>query len=157
MTRTQVAPAAGFVLVVLVYASLSGLWTSADPGWYAALARPSWQPPPWVFGVIWPLNFLALMVAGIGLSARVPSRQAWTALAVLAVSVACALAWAYLFYVPHALGPAAAALGAAAVLTWLLVVLAWRFLPWTSLVLLPYGLWMTVAATLSLGYWRMAR
>jgi tryptophan-rich sensory protein len=94
---------------VLLYASLSGLWTSADPGWYAALARPPWQPPPWMFGVIWPLKFLAL------------------------------------------------ALGAAAVLTWLLVVLAGRFLPWTSLVLFPYALWMTVATTLSLRYWRMAR
>jgi tryptophan-rich sensory protein len=157
MTRDQFVPAAGFVVLVVVYAALSGLWTSSDPAWYAGLARPSWQPPPWVFGVVWPLNFVALLASGVGLSARTSPGRAGVPLAVFAASVALALAWAYLFYVPHALGVAAAALAGAAVLTWVLVVIAGRLVAWTGLVLVPYALWMTVATSLAIGYWRFTR
>jgi translocator protein len=154
MTRDQLVPAAGFVALVVLYAALSGLWTSSDSGWYAGLARPSWQPPPWVFGVVWPLNFVALLASGLGLSTGTSPGQAGRALAVFAASVLLALAWAYLFYVPHALGAAAVALACAAVLTWALVAIAGRLVGWTGLVLVPYALWMTVATSLAIGYWR---
>jgi len=157
MSRTQLVTAAGFVVVVVVYAALSGLWTSAQPGWYAALERPSWQPPPWVFGVVWPLNFAALLVSGVSLAARVEPRQAVVPLMVLTASVGFALGWAYLFYVPHALGAAALALAVAAALTWLLVGTFWRVVPWTGAILVPYALWMSVATSLAVGYWRPTR
>ena len=60
MTRLQATAAAGFVAVTVAYAALSGTWVSTQPGWYASLPQPSWQPPPWIFGVMWPLNFLAV-------------------------------------------------------------------------------------------------
>ena len=124
MTRAQGLIAATFVLVVLLYAGLSGLWTSTEPGWYASLPRPSWQPPPWVFGVIWPLNFLAVAGAGVALALQRSPSQSLPVLLVLSASVGFALAWAYLFYVPHQLAAAAACLALAAVLTWVVVVLA---------------------------------
>lgn len=157
MTRLQATSAAGFMAVVVAYAALSGTWVSAQPGWYAALPQPSWQPPPWVFGVMWPLNFLALAVSGVALATRRPPRESLLVLSTLAVSVTFALAWAYLFYVPHRLGAAAFCLGVAAALTWLVVVLTARSLPWAGWLLVPYGTWMVVASTLSVGYWRLVR
>ncbi len=141
--------------VVALYAVLSGRWVSADPGWYAALPKPPWQPPPWVFGVAWPLNFLALGVAGTAIAWTRPTGESVRFLAVLAASVVAALAWAHEFYVPHELGRAAVALAVAAVLTWVLVVVAGGSLAWTGWVLVPYALWMTVATSLSVGYWRL--
>ena len=157
MTRGELLTAAGFLVVVALYAGLSTVWTSTDPGWYDALVKPAWQPPPVVFGVMWPLNFLALTVAGIAVSIGSPPSRAWTALGVFAISVVFALGWAYLFYVPHALGPAAVALASAAVITWVLVIVTWRALPWAGAVLIPYALWMSVATSLSVGYWQLAR
>jgi hypothetical protein len=55
-----------WVAVVLLYAALSSVWTAHDPGWYAGLAKPSFQPPDVVFGIMWPLNFLALLVVVFG-------------------------------------------------------------------------------------------
>jgi translocator protein len=143
--------AVSFVVLVVLYAVLSQVWMNADPGWYAALPRPPWQPPDWVFGVVWPVNFLALGVVGAVLSLR-DSGAAAPAFVVLAVSVACAVGWAYLFYAPHALGAAAVALGAAAVLTWALVAVAASGVWWTGLLLVPYAVWMSVATSLSAWY-----
>lgn len=156
VSRSQLLLGSGVVLVVAAYAGLAGWWTSRDPGWYASLAKPSFQPPDWVFGVIWPYNFLALAVAGLVLVARTPSSTAGVWLVVLAVSVVLALTWAYLFYVPHALLPAAIALGVSAVGAWVLLALAARSVPWLGLVLLPYALWVSVATALAVAYSRTA-
>lgn len=150
MSRTLLV-GAGFVVVVVVYAALSGLWVGNDSGWYQRLAKPPWQPPDWVFGVIWPLNFLALIAAGIVVSRADPSRAA-AVLAVLAVSVVFALGWAYLFYVPHALTGSAIALGVAAVLTWVVLVMASRVVGWTGLLLTPYAVWVSLATSLAVWY-----
>ncbi len=73
----------------------------------------------------------------------------------LAVSVVAALARAHQFSVPHELGRAAVALAVAAVLTWVLALVAGGSLTWAGWVLVPYAGWMTVATSLSVGYWRL--
>jgi benzodiazapine receptor len=154
MTRSQAVVGAGVVLVVLAYAGLAGAWVSRDPGWYATLPKPSWQPPDLVFGIIWPYNFLALLVAGLVLTGSRPTRTAAAWLAVLVVTAAFALAWAYLFYVPHALMAAAVCLGGSAVAAWVLVLLAGREIPWLTVVLVPYAIWVSVATALAVDYSR---
>ena len=64
MTTWRVLASVAVVALVVVYAVGSGVWVSANPGWYAGLTRPSWQPPDIVFGLIWPYNFVALAVVG---------------------------------------------------------------------------------------------
>lgn len=146
----------GFVAVVVIYAAISGLWVGADPGWYEKLPKPPWQPPDWVFGVIWPLNFLALATAGISM-ARVDPARARPVLVVLAVSVIFALGWAYLFYVPHALAASAASLAVAALLTWSVLILTYRVIHWAGLLLVPYAIWMSLATSLAVWYAVSAR
>ncbi|MFZ9533077.1 MAG: tryptophan-rich sensory protein, partial [Ilumatobacteraceae bacterium] len=73
-------------------------------------------------------------------------------LASLALSVAAALFWAYLFYVPHSLLASGFALTAATMLTLPLVVLAFRTSVPLGLALLPYQLWLAVATSLAFGY-----
>ena len=67
--------AVAFVAVVVVYAGLSTVWVSSDPGWYARLSKPSFQPPDLVFGLIWPLNFLALGLFGVLLARRATTER----------------------------------------------------------------------------------
>lgn len=145
----------GAVLLVLVYAIGSGVWTASSPGWYAGLTRPGWQPPDFVFGLIWPYNFLALAVVGVVVAQRGSPVAVSTWLAVAAASVACALAWAYLFYVPHRMEAAALALGAAAVLTAVLVAVTWPVTRGGAMALLPYLVWVSLATALAVGYARL--
>jgi tryptophan-rich sensory protein len=97
------------------------------------------------------VNYLALLVVGVLLSARQP-QVARLALGVLSASVVFALAWSYLFGQAHALGWAAVVLLVAAALTWLLLVVVGRAGGGYAAGLLVYAVWMTLAASLSLGY-----
>ena len=156
MSSGQAAVTVATLVTVASYAVLSARWVSTEPGWYAGLRKPRWQPPPWVFGVVWPLNFLALGVAGTVIGVSRPVAESGVFLVVLAISVVLALAWAWSFYVPHHLAAAALLLVGAGVLTWVLFVIAVTSVPWAGWVLLPYAVWLSVAASLSVGYWRLA-
>lgn len=149
--RRSLLVAAGFVAVVILYAVGSARWVGADAGWYEALPKPPWQPPDWVFGVIWPLNFIALVLAGVAV-ARADATRALAVLGFFVLSVVLAVGWAYLFYVPHALTTSALALAAAALLTWLVLVLTYRIRRWAGLILIPYGVWLTLATSLAAWY-----
>ena len=140
------------IAAILAYAVLPGEWVSADVSWYRSLEQPPWQPPSWVFGLIWTYNFVSLAVAGSVVARRAAPARVGVLVLLLVASIASALAWAYLFYLPHQLAAAAIALSAAAVFTVPIVVIA--FLTgwlWGTL-LLPYQIWVALAASLSWGY-----
>jgi translocator protein len=142
---------AGFLIVVVTYAFFALAFTSYEPGWYASLPRPKFQPPDWLFGIVWPLNFISIAVVGVLASQRSPSAALPLFLATI-VSAAFAVGWAYLFYVPHALLAAAWSLVGSAGFAWLMVVLAGRLFWAYGVGLLIYAIWMTVATALAFGY-----
>ena len=41
------APAVAWCATVVVFAGLANAWNGHDRGWYAALPKPSFQPPTW--------------------------------------------------------------------------------------------------------------
>jgi len=155
MTSWRLLASVGSIALVVAYAVGSGVWVSTNPGWYASLDRPSWQPPDAVFGIIWPYNFIALAVVGVLVAQRgAPATVGWW-LVVAAASVVGALSWAYLFYVPHRLEAAAVALAGAAVLTAVLVGITWTVTRGGALALLPYLVWVCLATSLAVGYVRL--
>ena len=150
MFRTFVGVAS--TSLVVVYAIGAGRWVSTDAGWYRSLIRPPWQPPDVVFGVIWPYNFLMLVVAGWLVAGRSPRVEQIAWLVFLALSITAALAWARLFYVPHELTASGFALAAATVFTVPLVVLAVRASVPVGTALIVYLGWLAIATSLAFGY-----
>ena len=125
------------------------------PGWYRSLTKPGWNPPDAVFGVVWPYNFVALVAAGVAVGAWGTSAVRLVWLVGLALSITTALAWARLFYVDHALWAAAIALVAATVLTSPVLAAAFMTRTWAGAILVPYQVWLALAASLSIGYARL--
>ena len=62
MNLWRTAGAALGIGLVLLYAGGSNYWNRQD-GWYQSLTQPSWQPPGFVFGLIWPYNFIVIGIA----------------------------------------------------------------------------------------------
>jgi tryptophan-rich sensory protein len=140
------------ILFVFIYAFGSGIWVSSSPGWYASLNRPSWQPPSAVIGLIWPYNFAVLGIASYQVSRSLTRIENITWLVFFGLSIAAALTWAYQFYVPHNFLFASIALTSAALLTLPVLLLAFRASMAMGLLLVPYQIWVAIAASLAWGY-----
>jgi translocator protein len=136
-------------LGVVAVAGLGGLATELGP-WYRALKQPWWQPPDWAFGPAWSVIYLLSAIAAVRvwLRARSPRKRAlW--LAALAANGAINVFWSWLFFKARRPDWALAEV----VLLWLsiglLIVLARRHDVIAALLLVPYLLWVTFAASLN--------
>jgi tryptophan-rich sensory protein len=146
-----IAAGAG-ILIVLIYAFGSGIWVSSSPGWYSSLNRPPWQPPSYIFGIIWPYNFLVLGIASYQVSLSLTKFENILWLVFFGLSVAAALTWAYQFYVPHNLTLTPIALTLCALLTLPVLYLTFKASILMGLLLVPYQIWVAIAASLAWGY-----
>jgi len=89
------------IAIVAIYVIGSGLWVNTGDNWYRTLNQPSWQPPGYIFGIIWPYNFIVLGIAAVTIAQRATTTTTLIYLSFFALSVACALIWAYQFYHPQ--------------------------------------------------------
>ncbi len=143
------------IAIVAVYVIGSGLWVNTGDGWYRNLNQPSWQPPPFIFGIIWPYNFIVLGIAAVTIAQNASTFSTSIYLTFFALSVTCALIWAFQFYRPHNLQLASAALIGTVILTIPMMVIAFRTSTPIAIALLPYQIWVATAATLSYQYGRL--
>lgn len=84
---------------VTATAITGGLATDPDDRWYRSLVKPSWQPPPAAFGIVWTPLFLALAVAGARTYSRLepgPERQRFVAAFVANLTLN--TGWSWLFF-----------------------------------------------------------
>ena len=144
--------AATGIALVFIYVIGSGLWVNTGDNWYRSLNQPPWQPPPFIFGIIWPYNFFILGVAAVTIAQRASTTATLIYLGFFALSVICALTWAFQFYRPHNLQAASIALTLTAILTIPMVVIAFRNSIPIGIALLPYQAWVAIAANLSYTY-----
>ncbi len=140
------------ITLVLIYAFGSGIWVSSSPGWYSSLNRPPWQPPSYIFGIIWPYNFLVLGIASYQVSLSLTRFENILWLGFFVLCVAAALTWAYQFYVPNNLTLAPIALTLCALLTLPVLYLTFKVSILMGLLLVPYQIWVAIAVSLAWGY-----
>ncbi len=141
---------AGFIVVTFC-APLPGV--VALPGdWYAALNKPSWNPPAWIFGPAWTLLYMLMAVAAW----LVWRCDGWRRpLLLYFVQLALNAAWTPIFFGAHQLGWALVEI----VALWLAVLLTMLgFLKvnrTAGCLFVPYLAWVTFAAFLNFTFWRM--
>jgi benzodiazapine receptor len=140
----------GIVLVV-IYAGGSNYWNRQD-GWYQSLNQPSWQPPGFVFGLIWPYNFIVIGIALWTIASKASPVLVAASLSLFSISVILALRWSYLFYSVHDLEGAALSLAITALLTLPITAITFSQSWKIGLALLPYQVWIFLAAALSSSY-----
>ncbi|MEU8461389.1 TspO/MBR family protein [Streptomyces sp. NPDC029003] len=146
---------AGFLAVSYGVAALGAL-ASADAGEvYAALARPAWAPPAWLFGPVWTVLY-GMMAIAAWLVERQPNRlRVRRARMWWSVQVTLNLAWTPLFFAARRYGLALLdiVLLLAALAT--TVVLFRRLSRTASLLLVPYLLWVCFATALNAAIWQL--
>ncbi|MEO5611343.1 MAG: TspO/MBR family protein, partial [Sphingomicrobium sp.] len=87
------------VPAIVLLGSASGWLSNSgyDNGWFAALAKPSFMPPGWAFGVAWTILYILLGLALAMILAEPPSDRRRTALVLFFVQLALNFAWSPIF------------------------------------------------------------
>ena len=136
---------AGFLLVTVGGGLAIGFVTR--PGaWYAALVKPSFNPPNWIFAPAWTVLYILIAVAGWRVFEREPGSAA---MAVWAVALALNFLWSPVFF--GAQRPEAALAVVAMLLAAIVVfiALAWRIDTAAALLFVPYAAWVAFATLLN--------
>jgi benzodiazapine receptor len=144
-----------FILVCQLAGAIGSLATQASLStWYEALAKPSFNPPSWVFAPVWTTLYTLM-----GIAAYLVWRRGWhrqdvkRALGVFAVQLVLNAAWSLVFFGLQA------PLGGLVVIVLLLaaIVLTMRaFFPLSRTagwLLVPYVLWVAFATVLNGSIW----
>ena len=88
------------VIAIELLGGLSG-WLGYGNAWFDALRKPSFMPPGWMFGVVWPILYalLGVSVAMILVEPASPRKQA--ALTLFFIQLALNFAWSPIFFAGH--------------------------------------------------------
>jgi len=156
MRRRGLPLVLGLVISLVLCLGAGWLGSQFQPGeWYSRLAKPSWTPPNWLFGPVWSALYVAMAVAAWLVWRQAGLRGAAAPLAVFVVQLVLNAAWSWLFFGLHRPDLAFAEIA----LLWLAIlatlVLFWRRKALAGTLILPYLAWVTYAASLNLGLWRL--
>ena len=151
--QAQLAGLAGWLLVCFAAAALGSIASIDAASFYAALTRPSWAPPAWLFGPVWSVLYAAMAVAAWLVWRTGQNRAARPALGLFLAQLAVNALWSWLFFAWRLGGLAFADV----VLLWVLIaatiVAFWRIRPLAGALLIPYLAWVTFASALTWTLW----
>ena len=145
-----------FVVVCFAAAGIGGAVTTPKIAtWYAALAKPSWNPPNWIFGPVWSVLYLCMAIAAWLVWRQGGLAGAATPLALFAVQLVLNLAWSWLFFGFENPGLAFVDI----VLLWAAIattmVAFWFRSAIAGILFIPYLAWVSFAAMLNFVVWRL--
>jgi benzodiazapine receptor len=153
MTMRQGLTLLGFIAICLAAGALGAAITApAIPTWYAGLAKPSFNPPDWLFGPVWTALYLMMAVAAWLVWRRGAARAA---LLLFALQLVLNSAWSLLFFGIHRVDLALidiVVLLAAIVATTLAFRRASTI---AALLFVPYIAWVSFAMALNIAIWRL--
>jgi len=113
------------------------------PGaWYAALAKPAWNPPNAIFAPVWSVLYGLMAVAAWLVWRRAGFSGAGAALGLFAVQLILNALWSYLFFGRHQPGLAFGDIVVLWVAILSVVLLFWRVDQVAGALLLPYLAWV---------------
>jgi benzodiazapine receptor len=136
---------------IVVLGSLSG-WLSNSGygnGWFDALRKPSFMPPGWAFGVVWPILYALLGCALAIIIAEPPSDRRKLALILFFIQLAMNFAWSPIFFAAHDIHLAKITIFAMAAVAAAAAGQFNRLRAAAGLLMVPYIAWLVFAGTLN--------
>jgi translocator protein len=147
--RLQTLPIVIIALAVVAISLLGNLATDAQSAWYQNLSKPDWNPPSWVFAPVWTTIYVLLIIAASTVWHNTQGAERSSMMKLFALNGIFNAAWSFCFF--QAQSPLLGMIDILAV--WvtilLLVIRSWRISKPSSMMLLPYLLWVTFASALN--------
>lgn len=145
-------------LITVLVASLGGFFTSSGMtnGWYATLVQPEISPPSWAFGPVWTsIYILATIAALIAWNKFLHTDRRQLIIGLFVANALLNLLWTFLFFENQLILPALIEIFFLNATTIALMVQIWPLSRITSLLLLPYVVWVSFATYLNFLFWNL--
>ena len=140
-------------LFVVATAAISVFGATFRPGaWHAALAKPPWNPPNWVFAPVWTTLYVMIAVAG-WLAWR--AEGFGRAVMIWGLALVANGLWSYLFFGQQLIGVALVDIVVLLVLIVAFIATTWQPARSAALLFVPYLLWVAYATSLNAAIWAM--
>jgi len=137
-------------LITLLTATLGGNVTTKGMEWYKTINLPPWTPPGSLIGIVWSIIFILATVSAIIFWNKSPRNSRFLIIILIfLINAVLNFGWSYLFFGLHKLNLAileSALLGAS---VFVLIFLIWPVSRLASILLLPYGFWVSFATYLT--------
>jgi len=149
------------LVVSIIACQLAGLigsvfTTPAIPTWYAALQKPAFTPPNWLFAPAWLTLYLLMAIAAFLIWRKgLAQKEVKTALLIFAIQLILNALWSVAFF--GLKSPLAGVIVIA--LLWVAILFTilrfFRLSVAAGALLLPYILWVSFAAALNMAIWQL--
>jgi benzodiazapine receptor len=144
--RAAITP---FILLVVGGGMLIGFVTVPGP-WYEALAKPSFNPPNWLFGPVWTILYVLIAIAGWRTWQRerfgTPMKLWWLQLLLNFL-------WSPSFFAMQQVGLALVVVLAMLVTILAFIVASWKVDRLAAWLFVPYAAWVAFASLLNASIW----
>ena len=139
------------VPLIVVTGSLIGLVSNSSEAnaWFAQLAKPSFQPPGWAFGVVWTALYTMMGIALAAIVNEPPSPRRKLALALFAAQLTLNFAWSPIFFGSKMIDVGFLVILGMNVLVTMTIVAFWKIRPLAGALLIPYLVWLCIATALN--------
>lgn len=139
-----------FIALVFAAAASGALFM---PGpWYAALNKPSWTPPDWLFPIAWTVLYLMIAVGG-WLAWK--AGGAGQAVVIWGIGLVLNALWSYLMFGRQDIFAALVDVSLLWIATAAFIVAAWDLEPRAAYIFMPYLAWVSFAGALNFAVWRL--
>jgi translocator protein len=145
------------ILIPQAAGGIGALFTEASVStWYQGLAKPSFNPPGWIFGPVWTALYIMMGVALFLVWRKGPGRrEVKTAAFLFAAQLALNVLWSFLFF--YLRMPMAAFIEI--IVLWIMIVATaialYRESRAAGALFIPYILWVGFASVLNFLLWRL--
>lgn len=142
--------------ICLLPGILGSLFTRpAIPTWYAALLKPPFTPPGWLFGPVWTALYLSMGVSLFLMWRRREAEGARVAITVFGIQLLLNAAWSPVFFGAKALLGGLFVIMALWISVLAAILLSFRISRVAGMILIPYLLWVSFATVLNFELYRL--
>jgi tryptophan-rich sensory protein len=144
------------LVVTLGTGVVGAIFTSSQiSGWYAAIAKPPFTPPDWVFGPVWTILYILTAISLVRIWDTEDSAERTRWLIVFCIQLALNVMWSFLFFGLHAVLVSCIDIVFLFLFVLILFLDACKLDRPAAYLLVPYLAWVVFAMMLDFGIWWM--
>lgn len=146
------------IIVSILIAQAAGIigaafTTASVATWYTEIAKPTWNPPNWIFGPVWISLYTLMGIAAFLVWRKKDTSGAKFALCIYGIQLALNALWSILFFGLKNPGLAFVEIIILFIFIIITTILFWRINPSAGILMIPYIAWVFFAGFLNYTIW----